>query len=230
MSPRKIFLFNCRFRQVLDLTKYDLSSLKKVLFNGSTVNREIHANLIELLPDTSIIQVYSLTETGVIAYQRETGKIGSSGYVGRNVRLMITSLYPSAKIIPLGPNKNGRELGLRLEILGYYDTNGNIFIGQVNQIFKCKNKIISPAEIEAVLQNHPMVLEAVVVPVPHNLEDEYPKAFVTKVPRKEVSEEELQQWVIEKLRPDKKLCGSIIFLSRMPRISNGNIQRKIFNY
>jgi len=39
-------------------------------------------------------------------------------------------------------------------------------------------------EIEIALQNHPAVLKAVVVP--HALEDEYPKAFITKVPGKEV--------------------------------------------
>lgn len=44
----------------LDLTRYDVSSLKKVLFGGSIVNHEIHANLIKLLPNASIIQVYSV--------------------------------------------------------------------------------------------------------------------------------------------------------------------------
>jgi len=44
----------------VDLKKYDVSSLEKVLFGGSIVNHEIHANLIKLLPNTSIIQVYSV--------------------------------------------------------------------------------------------------------------------------------------------------------------------------
>lgn len=48
-----------------------------------------------------------LTETGVIAYQQKSGKIGSSGHVGRNIRLMVTSLYPSVEKIPLGPNVRG---------------------------------------------------------------------------------------------------------------------------
>jgi len=42
----------------VDLKKYDVFSLEKVLFGGSIVNHEIHANLIKLLPNTSIIQVY----------------------------------------------------------------------------------------------------------------------------------------------------------------------------
>lgn len=43
-----------------DLTKYDVSSIKKILFGGSVVNHEIHANLIKSLPNASIIQVYSV--------------------------------------------------------------------------------------------------------------------------------------------------------------------------
>jgi len=71
--------------------------------------------------------------------------------------------------------------------VGYYDKDGNVFVTErINQIFKYKRKPISPVEIETMLQNHPAVLEAIVVPVPHALEDEYPKAFITKVPGKKV--------------------------------------------
>lgn len=52
--------------------------------------------------------ISDLTETGIISYQRKTGKVGSSGYMGKNIRLMITSLYPSAKETPLGPNMRGQ--------------------------------------------------------------------------------------------------------------------------
>lgn len=46
--------------KAVDITKYDVSSLKKVLFGGSVINHEIHANLIKSLPNASIIQVYSV--------------------------------------------------------------------------------------------------------------------------------------------------------------------------
>lgn len=45
-----------------------------------------------------------MPETGLIAYQWNTGKIGSSGYVARNVRLLIVDCATKE---PLGPNTIG---------------------------------------------------------------------------------------------------------------------------
>lgn len=45
---------------------------------------------------------------------------------------------------------------------------------------------ISPAEIEALIQQHPAVLEVAVVGVPHVIDEEHAMAFIAKVPGKEV--------------------------------------------
>ncbi|KAL6264996.1 hypothetical protein P5V15_005088 [Pogonomyrmex californicus] len=218
--------------KTVDLTKYDVSSLKKFVFGGSAVCHEIHASLINLLPHASVIQVYSLTETGVIAYQHQTGKIGSNGYVARNIKLKITSVCPSPEDAPLGSNMQDgwRTDWFKTGDIGYYDEDGNVFVTErANQVFKYKKKSISPMKIEAVLQSHPAVLDAVVVPVPYAFENQFPKAFITKVAGKEVTEEELKQLVVEKLDHDYELRAGVIFLSKMPRNSNGKIQRKVFH-
>lgn len=41
--------------------------------------------------------------------------------------------------------------------------------------------------IEQVLQAHPEVLEAAVIAIPHDVDDEHPIAFVVKIPHAEVS-------------------------------------------
>lgn len=51
--------------------------------------------------------ISGLTETGIIAYQRHSGKIGSSGYVSANVQLKIVSLNPLDQGKLLGPNISG---------------------------------------------------------------------------------------------------------------------------
>lgn len=45
---------------------------------------------------------------------------------------------------------------------------------------------ISPAEMEALIQQHSAVLEVAVVAVPHVVDEEHAMAFVVKVPGKEV--------------------------------------------
>lgn len=44
-----------------EIGKHDVSSLKKVIFSGSTVNSEkVHIGLGELFPNASIFQAYSM--------------------------------------------------------------------------------------------------------------------------------------------------------------------------
>lgn len=115
-----------------NLTRYNVSSLRTIVFSGSTVDPHfIHEDLKKLLPKTTILQAYSMyihyncnkadnndvmfniksyilgmTETGIIAYQRRSEEIGSSGYVSKNVQLKIVSLN-SDKEKSLGANKPG---------------------------------------------------------------------------------------------------------------------------
>lgn len=42
------------------LKKYDVSSLKQVLFGDTTIRHEVHESLIQSLPNVSIIQVYGV--------------------------------------------------------------------------------------------------------------------------------------------------------------------------
>ena len=72
---------------------------------------------------------------------------------------------------------------LRTGDLAYYDENGEIFIvDRMKEVMIYHNHRVSPTEIEEVLGAHPDVMEAVVVPIPHEIDGERPMAFVKKRP------------------------------------------------
>lgn len=76
---------------------------------------------------------------------------------------------------------------LHTKDIGYYDKKGEIFfVDRISDFINYKSINLSPAEIEGVLEFHPSVLKAVVVPVPHKTDVELPLAFVQKVAGKEV--------------------------------------------
>lgn len=58
---------------------------------------------------------------------------------------------------------------------------------------------VPPAEIEAVLLQHPEVRDAGVVGVPHASAGEVPRAFVALQPDASVTAEELQKFVAERV-------------------------------
>jgi len=112
----------------VNIASYDISSLKEIVID-SLINYKAYVNLMNLLPDISLIKVYSMytrrtfvgsitmlqqrdsekvphlgivsgmMETGVIAYQKNSSKFGSSGYVAQAMQVMIIDI-DSRKILP----------------------------------------------------------------------------------------------------------------------------------
>lgn len=94
--------------------------------------------------------------------------------------------------------------------------------GRADDAVKVKGKWFRPQELESCLLEHPAVAEAAAVPI----EDESgllrPVAFV--VARDEVTEEELKQFVLERLEPYKH-PRTVVFVDSMPQTHLGKIDR-----
>ena len=72
--------------------------------------------------------------------------------------------------------------------MAYYDENGEIVIvDRIKEVIIYQNHEFSPTEIEEVLGAHPDVIEAAVVPIPHEIDGERPMAFVKKRPHSHVN-------------------------------------------
>lgn len=76
---------------------------------------------------------------------------------------------------------------LRTGDLGYYDDDGELFIvGRISDFILFRSINVSPAEIETVLQSHPAVFEAMVIGMPHEIDEQHPMAIVSLLPGKTV--------------------------------------------
>jgi acyl-CoA synthetase (AMP-forming)/AMP-acid ligase II len=131
----------------------------------------------------------------------------------------------------LPPSVPGRWL--RTGDLGRFDSDLSLTItDRLKELIKYRGSQVAPAELEAVLQEHPEVAEALVVGVP--LDDgsgcEAPRAHV--VLRKGVDataakESELAAFVASKVSPKKKLRGGIRFVDAIPKTASGKLLRRI---
>lgn len=91
---------------------------------------------------------------------------------------------------------------------------------------------VVPATIETVLLAHPQVLDAAVIGAPDELAGERPMAFVVRSSR-DLSEEgledlqdELDEWVQNRLHETHWLHDRIVFLAEIPRNGTGKVLRK----
>ncbi|XP_039315156.1 luciferin 4-monooxygenase isoform X2 [Solenopsis invicta] len=204
------------------LQDYPMPSLKKLVITGGPLTKKTQETIAKIMPHTKILNCYGLTDAGgLCASQAKNSKPGSCGFVTKGIRMKVVDEETGKAV---GPNKRG---WLHTKDIVYYDEDGEIFfVSRISDFISVSSCKVSPAEIEGILETHPSVLNAVVVPVPHEVDIEHPMAFIQKVIGKEVTIEELHDLVDNTLPSYCKLKGGIKFIDKLPRGSTGKIDRK----
>nr|KAK5435891.1 hypothetical protein LTR18_009893 [Exophiala xenobiotica] len=100
-------------------------------------------------------------------------------------------------------------------------------VDRKKELLKYKGLQVAPAEIENLLITHPRIQEAAVVGV--NLPDDpgtdLPRAYVVAKPS-EISEEEVKDYVKQRLAPYKQLRGGVVFVEEIPKNAIGKMLRR----
>ena len=105
------------------------------------------------------------------------------------------------------------------------DEEGWLFIvDRLKELIKVRGLQVAPAELEAVLQAHPAVADAAVVPSPDRHGGEVPKAFV--VLREEADLDELRAYVADRVARHKRI-RRIEAVEEIPRSPSGKILRRV---
>jgi len=108
-----------------------------------------------------------------------------------------------------------------------HDTEGNItIVDRIKDMIKVKGLQVSPTELEEVLAKVPGVLEGSVIGVADEKLGEAPKAFVVRKPGHQVTEEDIQAFMAERLARYKQLAGGIAFVDELPKNATGKVLRK----
>ena len=201
-----------------------------------------------------VIQAYGMTETCPITHlsplEPELMKVGSAGLPMNNTEQKIVDIETGEQELPVGEDGEiiirgpqvmlgywgaPEETALTLRNgwihtgdIGHLDTEGYLYIvDRKKDMIKYKGFSIAPAELEAVLAEHPAVQESAVVGVPDEEAGEIPKAFVI-LHREEsgsVTDEELITFVNGKLTGYKKL-REVEFVETLPKLPSGKILRR----
>jgi acyl-CoA synthetase (AMP-forming)/AMP-acid ligase II len=110
--------------------------------------------------------------------------------------------------------------------VGRLDEDGYLYIlDRKKEMIKYKGYQVAPAELEALLHEHPAVRDAAVIPKAHLEGGEIPKAFVVLKEGLQASPEELMAFVAEKVAPYKKI-REVEYLPEIPKTASGKILRR----
>jgi carnitine-CoA ligase len=115
---------------------------------------------------------------------------------------------------------------LRTGDLAVRDADGRFaFAGRRSDVLKVAGENVSVVEVEAVLAEHPSVLEAAVVGEPDEIRDEVPVGFVVQQPgRPPLTEAELLAWCEQRLSKAKR-PRRLEIVDELPRTSVGKIRK-----
>lgn len=111
----------------------------------------------------------------------------------------------------------------------YYDEEFCFFIvDRLKEMLKYRSWHVAPALLEDILLTHPAVSSAVVVGVPDKEDGQHPMACVIlKQGVKGVTEEQIRNYVDERVDDRKKLRGGVVFVESFPRTVTGKISRRM---
>ena len=169
-------------------------------------------------PDPSVKNdVRIANETGEEIPQGEQGEI-----VIRNPAVMI-GYYKD----PVKTAETQKDGWIHTGDIGYRDADGYLFfVGRGKDVIRRRGELISPAEIEAVINGHDKVEECAVIGVPSGLGtgEEEVKAYVKLRDGAAVSPSEIIDWCMGKLG-EFKIPRYIEFKSDFPKSAIGRIQK-----
>lgn len=123
-------------------------------------------------------------------------------------------------------SRTTREGYFRTGDVGYVDVDGYLYIdGRVDDMIIRGGENISPLEIENVLSAHAGVVESAVIGVPSEEWGQEVAAVVVPSFDVDVSVDELQRWVGERLG-SYKVPRTIRFVEELPRTESGKVIRR----
>jgi O-succinylbenzoic acid--CoA ligase len=164
---------------------------------------------------------YGLTQACSTVTVAEPGDVETAGRPLPGVGVAIT---PAGEIIVSGATVNSVG-GVRTGDLGRLDEQGRLLVtGRKGDVIITGGENVSPAEVEAVLAEHPGVVEAAVFSRPHALWGEAITALV--VPRKgaRVDQASLRAHCLRRLA-GYKVPKAFEFVDALPRTESGKVRR-----
>jgi long-chain acyl-CoA synthetase len=227
------------------LAAIDTSSVRTVMMGSAPSSAQLLVELKTVFPKAEALVVYGVTEGGPVPLgphpegkPRPPGSIGAP-YAGTYAKLVGSANEMEGELvlknpgILLGYHNLAEESAKRVRDGWYYtgdicrrDAEGfYYFVGRTDDMFVCGGENIFPIEVESLLEKHPAVHQAYVMPFAHALKDKVPYAFVVPRAGLSVSEDELKQFAIAN-GPAYQHPRRVFFLEQLPLAGTNKVDQQ----
>ena len=228
--------------------RYDLSSLKWLFSGAAPLGAEV-TDAVERRLSVRVRQGYGMTEASPASHYTPPGteRQGKAGLLVPNTECRMVDPATGADVGPGVPGEvwvRGPQVmkgylnnptataatvdadgWLHTGDIGVIDDDGYLEVtDRLKELIKVKGYQVPPAELEALLLEHPKIADAAVIPVADEECGERPKAFV--VPCEPISAEEVMDFVNPRVAHYKRLVH-VAFIDSVPKSPSGKILRRV---
>jgi acyl-CoA synthetase (AMP-forming)/AMP-acid ligase II len=232
-----------------DIGKYDTSSLNMIMSGAAPLPMET-ARAAAKAMNTTVLQGYGMTETSPVTNVNPINRIKETTVgppIADTVQKVVSledgselGVGEIGELRTFGPQvmqgywKNAEATAETLPEPGWINTGDIVSVDEEGyvtildrkkEMIKYKGYQIAPAELEALLMEHPSVMDSAVIPKRDAESGEIPKAFVLLHQGQQVSTDELMRFVEERVAPYKKV-REIEFVEAIPKTASGKILRR----
>ena len=224
----------------------DLSSVAFVRMGSAPVSASLMAALHAALPRAAATNAYGTTEAGPVVFGPHPRGLPqpelSVGYPHPKVSLRLVD----------GTNRDAEQGVLEMKcpalMLGYHnrpaadqpitadgfyvtgdvfrrDADGfHYFVGRTDDMFVSGGENIYPADVERMLERHPGIAQAAVVPIDDEIKWQKPVAFVIRKPGRTLSENDVKQYALAHA-PAYQHPRFVWFVDDLPLASTNKLDR-----
>ena len=226
------------------LAHTDTSSVRTIMMGSAPSSSQLLKQLGSVFPNARALVVYGITEGGPVPLgphpegkPRPDGSIGVP-YRGTQARLVGGTRDDEGELIVrnpgilLGYHNLPDETSKRIKAGWYYtgdicrrDAEGfYYFVGRTDDMFVCGGENIFPIEVETLLERHPAVHQAYVMPFDHEMKGHVPYAFVVLRAGARATEDELKQFALSN-GPAYQHPRRVYFLDQLPLAGTNKIDQ-----
>jgi fatty-acyl-CoA synthase len=238
----RLYCIPAVWRRILDTDRgpWDLTCLGQADTGTSATTPALLTEIRQAFPWTTTTISYGSTEAGLVTRMWPADVLRKDGSVGRpaptvQVRLDDGELVVRSAHLASGyfRNPEATELAFRdgwffTGELAERDDEGFLYIvGRTKEIIRTGGEWVAPVEVDAVLQEHPAILEVAVAGVPDEHWGEVVTAFVVPKPGETVRVDDLRRFCEGKLTAYKH-PRHVVVMESLPRTgTTGQIQRRV---
>jgi long-chain acyl-CoA synthetase len=227
------------------LSKIDTSSVRTVMMGSAPSSAQLLVELKSVFPNAEALVVYGVTEGGPVPLgphpegkPRPRGSIGFP-YTGTEAKLIGGATPDEGELvlknpgILLGYHNLPAETRKRVRDGWYHggdicrrDADGfYYFVGRTDDMFVCGGENIFPIEVESLLEKHPAVHQAYVMPFEHEMKGQVPYAFVVPRTGRIASEDDLKQFALAN-GPAYQHPRRVFFLEQLPLAGTNKVDQQ----